>query len=308
MLKIFSPLPLIRDLWEKVSAFRIGIRWKVAVTSLAVLFLVASCGMVLEYGSTPTSAPAISAQNGAPVGTTTVLALRDSIQREIDRGWVPNDLLWPRLLLPFRNYFQQGEWETWQQATYNLKFRISREGRSDRIDPHLVAANSAINNDATKWWFPSAERKMRETVGALDAYLAALPERKNFHPRANSLYELIDSLSSTMGGSIADLTDSQNIGWLQGYAPFYYAKGEAYATLIILQAVRIDFADVLATKHGSDQQLDKAISWLQEALLVDPWFFPLNGELGPNDLAVLASKLSQAQQELGPLADTLRNG
>lgn len=242
----------------------------------------------------------------APVGSTTVLAMRGLIAEGLDGGWVPSKLLWPRMLFPYKDEFDRGEWNAYQMIMYHLKFHISREGRSDKIDHNLIVANSAINNASDKFIFPSTEGKMRESLSALDRYLAALSKKKNFYARANSLYELIDSSASVLGGSLAELTDPE-IGFLQGYGPFNYTKGQVRVVLTMLKAVKIDFAEVLATKHGSEKQLDDVIKALETALTMNPWI-PLNGETGlKSDLSYLANEISKAQQILNPLADTLRN-
>jgi len=264
--------------------------------------------MMWQYGFVPTTTPQIMEYKGAPAGTITVATLRDMIKSARAHGWVANDLLWPRIVLPYRYRFEVGEWNAWQQITYNLKFNLSREGRSDRIDRNLINANSAINNSAEKWWFPSAESKMDEAIAALDAYLATLPTKQNFYLRATTLYALIDGFASTLGGSMADLADNPDVGFLQGYDPFHYAKGQVYVVSTMLKAVQIEFADVLVSKRGSAKQLEDAIHWLDQALSVSPLIVS-NGEWNVvSDLSTLANRISKAQQFLVPLADTLRNG
>jgi hypothetical protein len=309
MVELFKS-PAAMAVGANIGSFLSGLkssRRSITLVGIIIVVVASTAFYVFEHAFVPTTAPTVSEYKEAPVGTATIVALRDSIKREYKDGWVANAPIWPRMFLLYKSNFQLGEWDIWQQVTYNLRFRLSREGRSDHIDEHLKVANSAINNSPTMYMFPSADSKMLEAIDALDEYLTDLPVKKNFHPRANNLYELIDALSSSLGGAVADLNENPDIGPFQGYAPFNYAKGEAYATLIVLEAVQIDFADVLATKHGSAQQLDRAIFWLRQALLVTPWI-PLDGGFKINDLAVLSSKISQAQQELGPLADTLRNG
>lgn len=303
------------------------------VTSLLIVTLVYVAAF-LWNGIVPNYAPSVTKREQP--GATLVTALKESIDRELAHGWVPNDWFWPPVVS--RNYadFQRGQLDVWRRATYQLREHLSRVRTTDAIDPNLEVANAALNNESTKFWLPSFESKLRESSRALEAYATALPEKQNFSLRADNLAELIANMASTMGNTqnrlaqalpsrleipsaetegdttIDDTVESVvagEVGYWESSRIFFDAKGEAYATLVILEAVRIDFDDVLKKKN-SIALVDDAIFWLREAVELRPTII-MNGDrdgIFANHLDNFAAPFGQARAKLNSLADVLWNG
>jgi len=273
----------------------------------------ASPVMVWKYGFVPTTMPTVVEYregDGYPAGTTVVRSLRDMLKAEREHGWVPNDLLWPRIVLPYRRSFQVGEWNAWQLTTFILKTYLSRDGAAARVDPDLIKANAAVNISSDSWWLPSTEGQIDDAVSALDSYLARLSSkdeshRARFYDQPNNLRALIDLLVMELGGANAELVNNPDIGWGQGYRPFHYVKGKVYVIATILEATKLEFAETFKDKRGTFQQLDSSIGLLKQALAISPLFVS-NGELGmKSDLADLANLLAPVTQNLVRLSQNL---
>jgi len=83
-----------------------------------------------------------------------------------------------------------------------LRDNLTRMRTTDKLDPHVEAAFTALSNDPFKWWFPSAESRWRQAHGNLETFYQNLVAGKtNFYPRADNLVELLNQYLSLMGGS-----------------------------------------------------------------------------------------------------------
>lgn len=298
-----------------------GIRWRIFAIlkkpmTYAVIvgaLVIASPVMVWQYGFVPTTIPTVvdyREEDGHPAGTTFVRALRNMLKAEREHGWVPNDLLWPRVVLPYRRSFQVGEWNAWQLTTFILKTYLSRDGAAARVDPDLIKANAAVNISSNSWWFPSTEGQIDDAVSALDSYLARLTSKdlqhqSRFFDQPNNLRALIDLLIMELGGANAELVNNPDTEWGMGYAPFHYVKGKVYVITVVLEATKLEFAETFKDKRGTLQQLDSSIVLLKQALAISP-FFVSNGELSiKSNLADLANLLAPVTQNLVRLSQNL---
>jgi len=301
-----------------------------ALFASLVIFLL----VFATWGIVPNVAPeAVTKQTHS--GATLVVALRSAIERELDHAWLPNDIGRQHLCWNYRD-FQFGELDVWRRVTYQLREHLSRVRTTDAIDANLDAANSAINNNPRKFWLPSFESKARESIASLDAYVATLPEKQNFSARADNLRYLIDDLASMMGNTQNRLAQALptrmeipsaetegdtsadepaphvsggGVGFWESSRIFFNAKGQAYATLIALEAIRIEFNDVLAKKN-SLALVDDAIFWLNDAIKLRPLMVMHSNRDGlfANHLDNFAAPFGQARSKLNSLGDVLKNG
>jgi len=250
------------------------------------------------------------------------------------QNWLPNDKLWPTVLLDNMPNFQLGELELVRYNIRVLRDRLSRMRSTDKLDPFTEKAFSALANDPKKWWFPSAESKWKEAHKHLSLYLEGLRAgTSNFFPRADNLAELFQDISSLLGGAntrllnaskdmkviraVEDLPEGSqgqqtevelHVPWYKVDDNFYYAQGIAYALYPTLLAVKLDFREVL-TKKNCMSLLDSILEDLRRC-----YFEPLivfNGEIDSifaNHSLNLASVLADAKQKMDSIVVTLTRG
>ncbi|RLC25961.1 MAG: hypothetical protein DRH56_05215 [Deltaproteobacteria bacterium] len=249
-------------------------------------------------------------------------------------NWLPNDLFWPTVLLDNIPNFQMGELEVVRYNVRVLRDNLSRMRTTDKLDPLAEGAFTALSNDPYKWWFPSAESKLKEADRSLKGFHENLSSGKSFfYPRADNLIELLNQYASLMGGVNTRLINAPrdvaqvvavdepaasgartsslvdvNIPWYRVDDNFYYAQGVAYALFESFKAIRIDFMGVLTDKN-SLKLVDKILENLErcdfEPLIVfngDP------GSIFANHSLNLSGVFNDARQKVNSLVAALREG
>ena len=248
-------------------------------------------------------------------------------------NWMPNDIFWPTVLLDNIPNFQLGELEVVRYNVRVLRDNLSRMRTTDKLDPFVEKAFTALANDPFKWWFPSAESKWKEAYNNLEKYYQRLQKgESSFYPRADNLIELLSQYASLMGGVNTRLIHAPhdirevlalekeegkesprelvevNIPWYKIDDNFYYAQGVAYALNESFKAIRVDFINVLVDKN-SLILVDKIIEDLNrcnfEPLIVfngDP------GSIFANHSLNLSGIFNDARQKVNSLIVALREG
>lgn len=212
------------------------------------------------------------------------ITANEQLTRQMLKNWLPNDLFWPTVLLDNMPNFQLGELEVVRYNIRVLRDNLSRMRTTDKLDPFAEAAFTSLSNDPMKWWFPSYEKKLKETANNLQVFSNNLRVGKSFfYPRADNLAELLRQYASLMGGvntrlinAPRDLSQAVNvedttkqggkpqklvdidIPWYRIDDNFYYAQGVAYALRESFKAIRIDFLAVLKDKN-SVKMVDKIL-------------------------------------------------
>lgn len=193
-------------------------------------------------------------------------------------AWLPNDVIYPSILLDNPQNFQLGELEVIRYSVRLLRDKLSRQRTTDKIDPHVDLAFTYFSNNPHLWIFPAAETKFSGGIKALEAYRAGLiAGSSHFYARADNFIELLDQLTSLLGGVDTRLAnaprdvserlseetagDSYSQGeqrqkvavpWNRIDDNFYFAQGVAYALHEVMLAVRWEFRHVIRIKRSGE--------------------------------------------------------
>jgi hypothetical protein len=118
-------------------------------------------------------------------------------------------------------------------------------GMTDQYDPNLVAADTALRNDAERFWFPSAESRFREGEALLRAYVAGLhttpPSSRPINERNAELIRLCQTWGDMLGDTHARLY-RPSAGWLTTDDDFYFAQGITHVVAQLMPAVEREYA------------------------------------------------------------------
>lgn len=220
-------------------------------------------------------------------------------------GWRPNDVV---DLTDNVHYFQLGVLEVTRRTAVALAENISRTGRTDAYVPSLELAMNWFMIKPTKYWFPSAEAKYQEGLDELLNYQKMLKMREaRFYRRVDNLVPLLRAFESILGSCDENLV--KNLGKMSPFKAddyFYYTKGVASAMYVILEAVALDFGDLVHSVQGEDV-LHHGIVSLQNAAKMNPWLVLEGSPDGilANHRANMAGPISHARFYLGVLSTAL---
>jgi hypothetical protein len=323
------------QLWRSLVAPRGRRRWGVPVFVLIVLaaawVLLAPLVMVASYRF-----PELSEPVAAPAEQVAGVAYVDALLRIHDEGlrpWLPNDRLWPTVLLDNPQAHQLGQLEGMRYGVRMLRDHLSRQRSTDTLDPDVNLAHERFNIAADSWLFPPAERQYAEGAAALRRYRERLTRGEaHFYPRADNLVELLYQLNSLTGGAnarlyncvpdievrtSAELGDDPNlrgerrvasrVPWSEVDDQFYFAQGVALAYRELLVAIRTDFAQVLALRNA-DELLDGMIADFLDHSQFEP-IYVANGRFGslwanhPHQLLSLLSQVRERSRSLMTMLD-----
>jgi hypothetical protein len=251
---------------------------------------------------------------------------------EMMGAWLPNDTVYPTILLDNPQNFQLGQLEALRYSVRVLRDNLSRLRTTDKIDENVDKAYILFSNDPRKWIFPSAESKYRAGVQELRIYQDRLEKgNADFFPRADNLVELLAQLNSLLGGVNTRLANAPRdqgpvlteetagdpyiqgekvvmiqVPWDTVDDNFYYARGVAYGIRQILLAIRYDFEEILEIKKAKEL-LERIIRLLDQSQF-EP-ILVLNGSRGSiwanHSLQMLAT-LGDVRQKISSLASMLR--
>ncbi|HIN89056.1 MAG TPA: DUF2333 family protein, partial [Porticoccaceae bacterium] len=195
--------------------------------------------------------------------------------------------------------------------------------------------------DNDSWLFPPSESEYREAIGYLNSYLSRISDPQNvdaqFYARADNLASWLLNVESRLGSLSQRLSASvrqqrvntdtagergalQSIPtraevqvktpWLQIDDVFYEARGATWALMHFLQAIEIDFEQVLADKNAgaSLSQIIRELEASQRSV-----FFPiiLNGSgfgIVANHSLTMANYISRANAAIIDLRSLLAQG
>ncbi len=274
------------------------------------------------------------------VTTSTLIKVATTLLKK-NGGFISNDINPVSLWMDNMPSWEYGVIVQVRDLTRVLRNDFSRAQSQSREDRDLAIADPQFHFDTESWIFPMTEDQYRKGTKALEAYLARLENpslgEARFFVRidtlrnwlelvAKRLGDLAHRLSASVGAdekdtyAIWDLkTDQTTIvrgdpaaktPWLEIDDIFYEARGMTWALLHIMQAIQIDFAQVVIDKKGmvSLEQTIKKLEQTHKAVLSP---IILNGTgfgLVANHSLALASYVSRANAAVIDLMDLLKQG
>jgi len=222
-----------------------------------------------------------------------------------------------------------------------LRNDFSRSQSQSLEQTDLAEAEPLLNFQNDSWLFPPSEREYQKAVKYLSNYLAQLSEpaqtKTQFFTRADNLNELLavvekrlGNLSQRLNASVEELRVNTDLAgdpeakqstrtpglvisktpWLKIDDVFYETRGYVWALSHILNAVEIDFEDVLKKKNAV-ASLKQVIRLLEQALVSPSSPVVLNGDpLGwvANYSKSMVSYISPANAAIIDLRNLLTKG
>lgn len=323
---------------------------RIALTTLGIVFiLIVLLGFYWSAEPNPFSVQQNADErlaligNDRVVGSTTTVTLISVAETLLQKpgGYLSNDVAPPGLYLDNIPNWEFGVLVQVRDMTRAFRENFSRSQSQSTEDPDLIISepNFQINNDS--WLFPSSEGEYREAIDHLESYLARITDPDNtdaqFYARADNLANWLLAVESRLGSLSQRLSASvrqQRVNtdtageagaaqstparseisvktpWLQIDDVFYEARGATWALMHFLQAVEIDFRDVLEDKNAvaSLSQIVRELEASQRAI-----FFPviLNGSgfgVFANHSLTMANYISRANAAIIDLRSLLSQG
>jgi len=272
----------------------------------------------------------VPAQTQLPKGvvtTSTLIAISETL---LDKpgGYIANDFFPPGIWLDNMPHWEFGVVLQVRDTTQVLRTSLSQSNLNHDLDDDLQKAEVRFNFSNTSWGFPATESQYRAGIEHLQRYNLRLFQSGNnaahFHADAQHLNDylagieqrlknLSQRLTASVGPSVntdeaamsVKQQDAKKIisalytktPWLQIDDIFYEARGSSWALIALLQAIDVDFADVLQAKNAqaSFDQIIRELKPTQQTV-----FSPmiLNGEgfgFVANHSLAMASYLARAQ-------------
>ena len=255
-------------------------------------------------------------------------------------GFLHNDIAPPGVFLDNMPNWEMGVLIQVRDMARALRKDFSRSQSQSREDRDLAIAEPQFNFDAKSWILPSSEKEYQRGIDKLHSYMKRLPDENDtaqFYSRADNLTRWLGdvetrlgSLSQRLSASVgkprlntdlagdAEATQSTNsetlvdvkTPWHQIDDIFYEARGTAWALIHLLEAIEVDFADVLEKKNAtvSVRQIIRELEATQETL----WSpIILNGSgfgMLANHSLVMANYISRANAAIIDLRRLLEQG
>jgi hypothetical protein len=281
--------------------------------------------------------------NDYVVGSTTTVALITVAETLLNKpgGYLSNDVSPPGLYLDNIPSWEFGALVQVRDLSRTFRESFSRSQSQSTEDPDLIISEPKFHFSNDSWLFPATESEYSEAIGRLDSYLSRISDPANtdaqFYARADNLADWLLAVESRLGSLSQRLSASvrqQRVNtdtsgemaatqstpvrsevsvktpWLQIDDIFYEARGATWALMHFLQAVEVDFKDVLEDKNASASlsQIIRELEASQRSI-----FFPiiLNGSgfgIFANHSLAMANYISRANAAIIDLRSLLSQG
>lgn len=256
-------------------------------------------------------------------------------------GYLTNDIFPPGVWMDNVPNWEFGVVVQIRDMARTLRNNMSRSQSQSTEDTGLVTAENQFYFDNDTWLLPETEGEYEKGIAALQDYLRRLgdPNRHaaQFYARADNLRVWLSEVETRLGSLSQRLSasvgkrqlDTSLAGdpaarqstetrydkeiktpWRELDDVFYQARGTTWALIHLLQAIEIDFHDVLEKKNAliSLQQIIRELEPTQ-----DPLWSPiiLNGSglgLLANHSLIMASHISRANAAIIDLRRLLEEG
>lgn len=258
-------------------------------------------------------------------------------------GYLSNDIMFPSIIMDNVPNWEFGVIEIERVVALTLRKDFSRSQSQSIELKSLINAQTALNNNHNKWMLPSTESKYKEAEKGFNEYMNDISDESKtdiqFYSRADNLANLLSELSSKLGsmsqrlsastfqGTVRENTDLANdetakqstktankiyekTDWSKIDDVFYEARGQSWAMLHVLKAIKHDFNDVLSKKnaHPSLNQIIKELEDTQEPFNS---LFIMNGKgfgMFANHSLVMANYISRANAAIINMVELLNKG
>jgi hypothetical protein len=263
-------------------------------------------------------------------------------------GFIYNDVMPPGVYLDNMPNWEYGALKELRDSVRALRNDFSRSQTQSIENDHVKRADVKLAIDASSWLLPSAEEEYGQAIDALRTFMGDLSRGQErgarFYARADNLAAYLAIVEKRLGSfairlseSVGDqeltaaLTTNVAVGqdplapeveenatgrpdsgtaWHQVDDIFYEARGYTWALLHMMQAISIDFAEILASKNA-DITVQQIIRDLEGA--AKPMVSPvvLNGHgygFLANHSLVMASYISRANAAVLDLRILLQQG
>lgn len=276
-------------------------------------------------------------------GTTTTSALIEVVNEMLNKrgGYMSNDIMPPWVFLDNVPNWEFGVLTQVRDLARTMRNDFSRSQTQSTEDPDLSEADPLFHYPSDRWLLPATEGKYAEGMKYLEAYLVNLsdPNQPNaqFYARADNLREWfglvekrLGSLSQRLSASVGQQRLNTDLSgdsaarqstttaadmvvktpWLEIDDVFYESRGSAWALIIFLRAMEVDFHDVLRKKNAliSFRQIIRELESTQEPLHSP---MVLNGDkfgIFANHSLVMANYISRANAAIIDLRFLLQQG
>ena len=256
-------------------------------------------------------------------------------------GYLTNDVMPPGVYLDNIPNWEFGALMALRDVAESMRNDLSRSQSQSVADEDLQVAHPQFNYDSNSWILPSTESEYRKGLAAMKSYLNRLSDEKEtdaqFYARADNLSDYLGKVSKRLGNfgnrlayAVGQTTyDTSRVGepgarqstpvpeqtqkktpWLKLDDVFFQARGYTWAVLEILEAMKVDFASVIADKTAG-VPLRQVLDQLRDTQ--EPLRSPviLNGTgfgIFDNHSLVMASYISRANAGIINLRELLQRG
>lgn len=259
-----------------------------------------------------------------PAGGSQAVAIVSALmEREVNRyGWKPSQpWLYPTAFIDNMPNYQSGMLLTVRAFSLEMKDYVARLRGTGGTDPDLDQAFSDFSYAPNVWFFAarfpflgaSSPHFYRDGIDHLRAYNSRVAAHQAvYEPRVDTLMAVINRLSLSLGDASNDIqvrmSDPQGLFDTKADDVFYRTKGQAYAALMILQAMRQDY-DVIIRNRAAANLWAAMTEELKTIVDMHP-FIVSNGArdstLIANHLAVEGVALERARQRMRELQNILQ--
>lgn len=254
-------------------------------------------------------------------------------------GYLSNDLFPPGVYLDNIPNWEFGVLTELRDLTTAMRNELSRAQSQSLEDRDLLIAQPQFNYNSESWMLPSTESEYRKGIAALERYLNRLTRRDaQFFARADNLRAYLQVVEKRLGnlaqrlsyavgedardedlvgvasgqatGSAAGQSRYTRTPWIEIDDVFFEARGYTWALVHTLEAMAIDFEQVLKTRNAqfAMEQIIRKLKHTQSPIR-SPLI--LNGEgfgMMANHSLVLASYISRANAAILDLRRLLEQG
>lgn len=283
-----------------------------------------------------------------PIGFvyTNTLAHMAEVLMEKPGGYISNDVAPPGLFLDNIRSWEYGALVMLRDGTTALRNHFARDQSQSIEDKDLSMAEPYFYYEPNSWALPSSESEYDKGVKYLHIYMQRLQDpsdkqrRAQFYSRSDNLWTYLEVIIKRLGGLSTRLTAStdkfagaagilydpsgrnapqfteektKGVGktpWLLIDDVFYEARGASWALLHILQAIKVDFEDIILDKRAMNT-LDNMIHALENALtpILSPMILSGDGfGMFANYSLSMANYIARANAAALDLRDLMNKG